>query len=65
MHLIRAISELSSKNDYFCDDQLCYTSRVTERRVENSNPMLCSKLEIDLVGANTKAAYYKKTLCLA
>lgn len=65
MHLVRAVSELSGENNYFCDDQLCYTPGVTERRVKNSNSVLSSKFEIDLVGAYTKAAYYEETLRFA
>lgn len=65
MHLIRAVSELSGENNYFRDDQLCYTPGVTERRVENGNPMLSSKFEIDLVGTNTEAADYQEALRLA
>lgn len=65
MHLVRAVSKLSGENNYFCDNQLCYTPGVAERRVENSNSVLSSKFEIDLIGAYTEAAYYEETLCLA
>jgi hypothetical protein len=64
VHLIRAVSELSSQNNDFGDDELGDTSRVTKGRVENSNSMLCSKLEIDLVGPDAEASNDKKVLCL-
>ena len=54
MQLGGAIAKLASQSNDLCDDQLGDTARVTERRIENSNTMIGSILEVNLIRSDTE-----------
>lgn len=62
MHLIRAVTELTGENNNLSNDQFGDTAGVAEGRVEDSNSIISSKLQIDLVCSNAKAADDDKVL---
>lgn len=54
MHLVGAVAELAGKDHHFTNDQLSNTARIAERGVEDGNTMICSILEINLIGTDTE-----------
>ena len=62
VQFIRSIAKLSSKRYYLANDQFRYGAGVTERRVENCNPMLSSVLQVNLVCSYTKTSDYNQVL---
>ena len=54
MHLQRAITELSRQADDLANDEFSDTSRVAERRVEDSDAMLACIIQVDLIRPNAK-----------
>jgi hypothetical protein len=63
VHLIGAITQLSSQNYNLRNDQFCHTARIAERRVEYSDSVVCGILQVYLVGSNAKAANNDEVAC--
>ena len=59
MHLHAPIACLPSEEDNLAQNQLGDRSRVTEWGVEDSDSVLGSIVQVDLVCPNTKAANYQ------
>jgi hypothetical protein len=56
VHLVGSVAELTGEGDDLSNDKLSDTARVGEGGVEDSDTILGSKLEVDLVGTDTEAA---------
>jgi hypothetical protein len=64
MHLVRTITQLSRQAYDFANHEFGNASGVCKRRVEDSNAMPCSIVEVDLICTDTEAAHNNKVLCL-
>ena len=53
---------MSSKGNNLSDDELGNTAGVCEWGVEDSNPVLCSIVEVNLIRANAEASYHDQVL---
>jgi hypothetical protein len=56
---------LTSEDDDFSNDQLCDTSGVRKRGVEDGDTVSRGIFEVDLVGTNTEASHDNQVLCFA
>ena len=57
MHTGRTVEQLSVQADDFPHHQFGHTSRVGKRRVKYGDTSVSGTIQIDLVGANTKASH--------
>lgn len=64
VHLFIPITKLPSQGNDLSNHQLSNTSRITEWRVEDNDSVLCSVVEVNLVGTDTEASNSKQVLCL-
>lgn len=56
---------MTSEDDDFSNDQLCDTSGVRKRGVEDGDTVSRGIFEVDLVGTNTEASHDNQVLCFA
>lgn len=57
MHLIGTVTQLSSQGNDLSNDQFSNAARVAERGVEDSNAVVRSILDINLVCSDTEATH--------